>query len=225
VSANRGKHLVPTTKSARLRLRPPKPPLVEPPEPDRPFWKIPLGWLRDESFYRDIATEILAVGVVALIAYTYAVSAGYVSTPSGKAALVTVLLVFSVVMVVLTYTAAYRGNMLRSFLLLVVGCAPYIAAIILANQIRPGFAEEVLIEAPKRYWWVFLFSVPIALLVLGRGFRVWYRRRRKAREALKLHASAGPAVPSAGAPGHSARDSRNVVRVPDQGAGVGVIDQ
>jgi uncharacterized membrane protein len=52
----------------------------------RRWWLIPLGWLREESFYKDITTRALAAGIVALGAYFFALGAGYVSTPSGSQA-------------------------------------------------------------------------------------------------------------------------------------------
>lgn len=52
----------------------------------RRWWRIALGWLKDESFYKDITTRALAAGIVALGAYFFALGAGYVSTPTGAEA-------------------------------------------------------------------------------------------------------------------------------------------
>jgi hypothetical protein len=51
---------------------------------EAPMGRIALGWLKDESFYKDITTRALAAGIVALGAYFFALGAGYVSTPGRK---------------------------------------------------------------------------------------------------------------------------------------------
>lgn len=58
----------------------------EPVTEKRRWWLIALGWLKDESFYKDITTRALAAGVVASVAYLFALGAGYVSTPTGSQA-------------------------------------------------------------------------------------------------------------------------------------------
>jgi hypothetical protein len=58
----------------------------EPAAKKRRWWRIALGWLKDESFYKDITTRALAAGIVALGAYFFALGAGYVSTPTGAEA-------------------------------------------------------------------------------------------------------------------------------------------
>jgi hypothetical protein len=55
----------------------------EPAAKKRRWWRIALGWLKDESFYKDITTRAVAAGIVALGAYFFALGAGYVSTPTG----------------------------------------------------------------------------------------------------------------------------------------------
>ena len=69
----------------RIRPRPEKAsPPAEQPEEKRSLWSYPKSWLRQESFYRDITTRAVAAGIVAVVAYLYALAAGYVHTPSGK---------------------------------------------------------------------------------------------------------------------------------------------
>lgn len=58
----------------------------EPAAKKRRWWRIALGWLKDESFYKDITTRAVAAGIVALGAYFFALGAGYVSTPTGAEA-------------------------------------------------------------------------------------------------------------------------------------------
>jgi hypothetical protein len=58
----------------------------EPAAKKRRWWRVALGWLKDESFYKDITTRAVAAGIVALGAYFFALGAGYVSTPTGAEA-------------------------------------------------------------------------------------------------------------------------------------------
>ena len=57
---------------------------TRPPEKKPSVWAVMGGWLKQESFYRDIATRALSIAVVALTAYVYAVANGYVTTPPGR---------------------------------------------------------------------------------------------------------------------------------------------
>jgi hypothetical protein len=54
-------------------------------EPERvPWWRRFVRMWNDLGFYRDIFTNVLATGLVAVLAYAYAIGAGYVKSPSGK---------------------------------------------------------------------------------------------------------------------------------------------
>lgn len=79
----------------------------EPAAKKRRWWRIAAGWLRDESFYKDITTRALAAGIVALGAYFFALGAGYVSTPTGAEAAKGILNVVG--SVVLAALAAWGG--------------------------------------------------------------------------------------------------------------------
>ena len=54
---------------------------ARPPEKKRSIWAIMGGWLKEESFYRDIATRALSIAVVAAVAYVYAVVTGHIGPP------------------------------------------------------------------------------------------------------------------------------------------------
>lgn len=75
------------------------------------IWEVMGGWLKDESFYRDIATRALSIALVAGVAYIYAVAAGYISTPPGRAVLPVVLMVtYVVVLAPLVFRLVFRGK-------------------------------------------------------------------------------------------------------------------
>ena len=61
---------------------------------DRP----PLKWLKEESFYRDITTRTLSIAVVALVGYVFALTAGYVASPSGRSIAIFVVLAVALVL-------------------------------------------------------------------------------------------------------------------------------
>jgi hypothetical protein len=61
------------------------------PEEKRRWWRIPLGWFADETFYRDITKSAISTAVVALCAYLYAIGAGYVRSPTGWQTIVGVI--------------------------------------------------------------------------------------------------------------------------------------
>jgi hypothetical protein len=66
------------------RIRPPRPqPPVATPPAKRTRRSIVRGWLGQESFWRDVTTRTLATIVAAILAYLYALGAGYVSSPTG----------------------------------------------------------------------------------------------------------------------------------------------
>lgn len=79
--------------------------------PKSRWWRKPLSWFAEESFWRDITKSAVSTGVVALIAYLYALAAGYVATPSGLAVVVIALSTLSLMLLVL----AVRAVRLRSF--------------------------------------------------------------------------------------------------------------
>lgn len=67
------------TQRMRIRPRPERSPVVQKPS----LWRVPVGWFKQESFYRDITTKAVSIAIVASIAYVYALAAGYVGTPRG----------------------------------------------------------------------------------------------------------------------------------------------
>lgn len=52
------------------------------PASQEPAWRRPATWVREESFWRDVATRTLAALISALIIYLFAVAAGYIGRPS-----------------------------------------------------------------------------------------------------------------------------------------------
>lgn len=44
-------------------------------------WQLPLKWLQEEKFWRDIATRVLAGAITAAIVYAGALLLGYLHTP------------------------------------------------------------------------------------------------------------------------------------------------
>jgi hypothetical protein len=51
-------------------------------KPESP-WQWPSQWVRDEGFWRDVASRGTASFVVVVVGYVFATSAGYISTPGG----------------------------------------------------------------------------------------------------------------------------------------------
>lgn len=85
-------------------------PAEEPPAPARRWWQIPLGWFTEEAFWRDITKSAVSTGVVALIAYLYALAAGYIATPAGPAVGVIFLSTLSALFLLLCIRAARKRN-------------------------------------------------------------------------------------------------------------------
>lgn len=79
--------------------------------PKKSIWVVMGGWLKEESFYRDIATRTLSILVTAVAAYLYAVAAGYISTPPGRAVLPVVLMMgYLLVLGPLVFQLVFRGK-------------------------------------------------------------------------------------------------------------------
>lgn len=76
----------PVVATTRLRLRQPAVAPAPAPAPaprKRRIWIKPVDWFQEEAFWRDVTKSAVSTGVVALIAYLYALGAGYVSSPTG----------------------------------------------------------------------------------------------------------------------------------------------
>ena len=43
-----------------------------------------MSWFADETFWRDITKSAVSTGIIALVAYLYALGAGYVTSPTGS---------------------------------------------------------------------------------------------------------------------------------------------
>lgn len=100
---------------------------------ERPsVWAVMGGWLKQESFYRDIATRALSIAVVALVAYVYAVAAGYISTPPGKAVLPVLLMaIYSVVLTPLVFRLVFQGKTSSRWLVILLFIVATAAGVLL----------------------------------------------------------------------------------------------
>ena len=112
---------------ARLRLRQPVAREEQPAPAKRRWWQVPLWWFSEETFWRDVSKSAVSTGVVALIAYLYALAAGYIATPAGPAVGVIFLSTLSALFLLLCVRAARMRNfsspkplLALSFLLFVV---------------------------------------------------------------------------------------------------------
>jgi hypothetical protein len=58
--------------------------MTEPPadtEPSSKPWKWPGEWVRDEKFWRDVASRVAAALIVVGLGYTFAIASGYLAAP------------------------------------------------------------------------------------------------------------------------------------------------
>lgn len=164
----------PTTRSARIRPRPEK-------KPDkRPAWRIPLAWLREESFYRDIATRALSIAVVALGAYLYAISVGYIATPTGRQTFTTAISAFVVIFTIVGSRALARQQWRLAFLLI----AAFVLVIILQQVLMATWVND----SADEYFSTFYQSIrsarewsTIGVVVTIFGISAWVVPKVKAR--------------------------------------------
>lgn len=54
------------------------------PEAQLKWWAYPRKWLGEEKFYQDVATRFISGILVALFVFLFALASGYISSPSGK---------------------------------------------------------------------------------------------------------------------------------------------
>lgn len=116
------------------------------PRPDKgrkkgSVWNVPRRWLKDEGFYRDIVTRALSIAIVALVGYLYALSAGYVATPSGRGLLGLTMVILTMVAASFSIYHLLAGNRDARLRWQLAACVPTLAAWIV-----------VAVEQPKGYW-------------------------------------------------------------------------
>jgi hypothetical protein len=76
------------TPKARLQAPASIPQLALP----RRLWQMPLTWVKQEVFWRDVFAGLVGTGLAAVIAYLYAVGAGYIASPTKRQAMLGVAL-------------------------------------------------------------------------------------------------------------------------------------
>jgi hypothetical protein len=150
----------------RMRPRPEKAPVVQEPK-EKSRWRIPLGWLKEESFYRDIASKVLAVMVVALPAYVYAVATGHLASPSGKSILMIGLLAAAMILAIAAVSRLIDHGL--SFWAVV-----YLALAVGLGISTFPIAASLLEESPDVYEPVRWFSGGmLVVLVAMTGWFIW----------------------------------------------------
>ncbi|MGU3651847.1 hypothetical protein [Mycolicibacterium sp. A43C] len=148
--------------------------------PKKSIWAVVGGWLKEESFYRDIATRTLSILVAAVAAYLYAVATGYISTPPGRTVLPVVLLsIYLIVFTPLVFRLVFRGKTSSSWVSipLAVLSTTAMSILYLAPTDDPQWRMVRAISVD-----VFSYSVIALALVLGFGM---VRDLRRANAATK----------------------------------------
>lgn len=142
------------------------------PEPKRTIGKIVGGWFLDESFYRDITTRTLSIGVAALLGYLGAVVLGIVGPPPREAIPAISAAFAAVVMAAVILVLRYRGH--RRWTLAMFVLFAVLPQLVITWQ-EPWFAQK-----PPPGW----FYTPMALAFLMVTVLGWvivrrYRSKRR----------------------------------------------
>lgn len=144
-----------------MRIKP------RPPKPDDSALEAPVVWVRDHTFWRDVAAQALSTGLVALVAYVYAVSGGYIATPTGRSLITAACVTVTLAALCVGGWQARRGNYKGGVIALGVGSIFFAMAFILTaigveDHWKPvltalgvmAIAVSVVIGAPTWVWMV-----------------------------------------------------------------------
>lgn len=104
----------------RIKRRPDNAPAVEEAPKERDWEEIVGGWLKEESFYREITTRTLSAALVAIAAYLGAVGLGYVGRPPANALVMMAVVVIALSGIVLISSLMHKGRRRIGSVLLVV---------------------------------------------------------------------------------------------------------
>lgn len=170
----------PTTKSMRIAPRPDK---VS--EAKRSLWSYPKSWVKQESFYRDITTRAISGGIVAFVAYAYAVGGGYVATPSGAYVGIVILVLLGIPVALWAASLIIGARSTRGVVIGLVIMSVYVLSMIAAVSHAEGssFATAAMgyLKVFRADWWQILLGSAGAIVVVSL-YHHWRRRRSAAVE-------------------------------------------
>lgn len=156
----------------RIKPRSPAPAPPPGPAPKRSIPSYPRGWLREESFYRDITTRALSVAIVAVAGYVLAVSTGYVATPPGS--VIFSVFVFAGIFWVIYILPRFRRRIGIAMLILLAMLAADGLALYVLVQASPHLsAERNRVISENLAWWIILAALGGAALLFH-----FFRRRK-----------------------------------------------
>lgn len=131
------------------------------------------GWLREESFYRDIVTRSLSILITGVLGYLAAVALGYVGRPPAQAVVLIVEAISLFATAIVAIECINRGRATLGFFIMCV----WTAVVMLIATWLEDWMQAPEVSLGGKWFWIIM----IPTFLGARGIVLIMRRRRIAR--------------------------------------------
>ena len=138
----------------------------------RPVTAVVGGWLREESFYRDVVTRSLSILITGGFGYLAAVALGYVGRPPGQA----VVLIVTALSLFVTSTAAIECVNRERFVIGYSIMFGWSAAVMLIATWLDDWMQAPEVSIGSKWFWIIMIPTSVGVC----SIMLIMRRRRLA---------------------------------------------